>query len=435
MNLNNILVCITNHNDNDNAISLKSFFSKHVETIIIDSKSDIVSTCFDVKLDNVYYTGLYNESVNQCLLRGKQYLYFIASDVFIDENSNIFEVIESLDDNVNLWAPSSRGQSHTHCKNESSNGMREVPYLEGFTFLVKVDICKQFNIDINHNKFGYGIDLLLGFYCFKLYGRGCYVDDRIEVYHREGTGYDQGVALGEMYKYLLNYSDLSVRDYIHYYSKSPGYLNLLNYLKNNIKDSSISIFLTTIGKPTLSDMLDSLVDQLNVNDYIYIAIDGKEYFDISDKIISNYINKLKCNVNIIYHQTNMGYWGHGLRNEYQSNLKGDYILHGDDDDIYIKGSIERIKKYIKQTDGNSILYFKFYHNYLNNDSFWKIPKVCLNNIGTPCGVIPNKSSNFGTWGYRYGGDFDFYSSCKFGSAFVDENIYVVKPTENGYFNL
>ena len=69
MDLNKILVCINNHNDNDNAKKLKKEFSEYIDTIIIDSGSTEKLVDFDVKLDNLYYSGLYNESVNQCLIR------------------------------------------------------------------------------------------------------------------------------------------------------------------------------------------------------------------------------------------------------------------------------------------------------------------------------------------------------------------------------
>jgi len=76
MNKEDVLVCITNYNSNENALSLKSNFSKYFETIIIDSKSNIIEDGFDIKLENVFYTGLFNESVNQCKIRNKKY-YFL----------------------------------------------------------------------------------------------------------------------------------------------------------------------------------------------------------------------------------------------------------------------------------------------------------------------------------------------------------------------
>ena len=232
MNSEKILVCITNHNYNENSIELKNNFSKFFETIIIDSKSDTIVDSFDIKLENVYYTGLFNESVKQCKERGKEYLFFIASDVYVEDYSKIAKIIGELDDSIYLWAPSSRGQSHLHCKNKKTKGYRECPYLEGFTFLSKIECCDFiYPVDITINKYGYGIDLLLGFNCIKNLRKKCVVDDRVEVYHKEGTGYNQGNALHEMYNWMYYCFDNPVKDYTVFYSTSPGADNLLKKLK------------------------------------------------------------------------------------------------------------------------------------------------------------------------------------------------------------
>jgi len=232
MNKEDILVCITNHNSNENAIELKKNFSKYLDTIIIDSKSSIIEDEFDVKLGNVYYTGLFNESVNQCRLKNKKYLFFIASDVFFYDYEKTVELIESLGDDIYLWSPSSKGQSHTHCKNNSSGGLREVPYLEGFCFMTHIDCCEMlYPISLERNLFGYGIDLLLGYSCVKLQKKKCVIDDRLEIYHKEGTGYSQNKALQDMYNWMGNDFDLSVREYTILYSRVPGHTKLLEHLK------------------------------------------------------------------------------------------------------------------------------------------------------------------------------------------------------------
>lgn len=232
MNIDDILICITNHNNNDNAIKLKKDFSKYFETIIIDSKSEILMDDFDIKLDNVYYTGLLNQSFKETINRDKNKCFFIASDVYIDDISNIFNYISSLDDDIYLWAPSSRGQSHTHCKNKNSGGLREVPYLEGFCFLSDIEVIKNlYPISTQKNKYGFGIDLLMGFNCIKLLKKKCVIDDRIEIYHREGTGYNQSKALYDMYNWMLNDFNNDVIEYTKLYSTSPGDKKLLEYLK------------------------------------------------------------------------------------------------------------------------------------------------------------------------------------------------------------
>lgn len=196
--------------------------------------------------------------------------------------------------------------------------------------------------------------------------------------------------------------------------------------------SSITVFLTTIGKPTLEDMLNSLVDELSDNDYLYIAIDGKEYFEKSYNIIHPFIKKFKCNIALNFNVANLGYWGHGCRNKYQKSLKGDFILHADDDDIYLKGSFDKIRRAIKITNNKTMLLFKFYNSYKTKDVVWKDPSIRLMNIGTPCGLIPNIPEKMGNWGHKYGGDLEFYLSSNFEYVFCDEVIYCVKPRENGY---
>ena len=232
MNIDDILVCITNHNNNDNAIKLKKDFFNYFETIIIDSKSKIIMDDFDVKLDNVYYTGLLNQSFKETIERNKKKCFFIASDVYINNISDIVEYISLLEDDVYLWAPSSSGQSHIHCKNKNSGGVREVPYLEGFCFLSDIEVIKNlYPINTQKNKYGFGIDLLMGFNCIKLLKKKCVIDDRIEIYHREGTGYDQSKALYDMYNWMLNDFNNDVTEYTKLYSISPGDKKLLEYLK------------------------------------------------------------------------------------------------------------------------------------------------------------------------------------------------------------
>lgn len=190
---------------------------------------------------------------------------------------------------------------------------------------------------------------------------------------------------------------------------------------------TISVLLTTIGRFELHFMLESLQTQLNENDNLYIFIDGKECFEGTQKIISKY--KFKCNLFVNIENERLGNWGHSLRNKYQKELKGDYILHADDDDIYLKDSFEKIRKYCIYKD--KIVFFKFYINYKKNEFVWKTPILKFEDIGTPCGLIPNIPEKFGVWGDKRGGDFEFYNSCKFDKIFVDELIYCVRPRELG----
>jgi hypothetical protein len=197
---------------------------------------------------------------------------------------------------------------------------------------------------------------------------------------------------------------------------------------------TISVLITTIGRETLKNMLLSLVNELNENDTLYVFIDGKDNVERANLIINEVVDLFTCEVVVSIETTPLGYWGHGLRNKYQSMLKGDYIMHGDDDDVYIKGSFDKIREKINKSDNDeTIFYYKFYTYYQSGFFVWNTPNLALGNIGTPCGVIPNKPELFGEWGNMHGGDYHFYNTCKFkNQEFVDELIYVVKPLNNGY---
>ena len=89
-------------------------------------------------------------------------------------------------------------------------------------------------------------------------------------------------------------------------------------------------------------------------------------------------------------------------------------------------------KKIEQFSNGEMIIFRFYYNYKNGVYVWRDKNIRLANIGTPSGVIPNVPEKMGEWGYRHGGDYDFYSTCKFKPLFEEDIIYVVKPKENGY---
>jgi hypothetical protein len=187
------------------------------------------------------------------------------------------------------------------------------------------------------------------------------------------------------------------------------------------------ILIATAGKPCLINMLNSLKDELNENDAITIVFDGEN--SISKSTFSNeWLIGHKSKINIIEQIPNLGYWGHGIRNKYQSILepKTTFILNADDDDIYVKGTFKTLRE---QCTNSSILYIaKFFVK--NNKVV--VPsqnnKIIQDDIGTPCGIIPFDIANKSVWEHRYGGDFDYYNQLqKYCTQikFLDTIIYVV----------
>lgn len=188
----NVLVTIVNYNLNDEALNLKSLFSDKFDTIIIDSGSNIQPDEFDIKLSNVGYSGLFNRASQEMIEKKYDWILFICSDVVLKKSDaeKLKNQINMLTDDIGMYSPSSTGQSHKHCKNLKSGGLRDVAFIEGFIFLANKKIIEQiYPVDININKLGHGLDARKGQLCLKNNMR-CVIDDNITVYHQEGTGYN-----------------------------------------------------------------------------------------------------------------------------------------------------------------------------------------------------------------------------------------------------
>ena len=178
-----------------------------------------------------------------------------------------------------------------------------------------------------------------------------------------------------------------------------------------------NILLTTIGRPSLVTMLDSIIPQLSEEDIVTVVIDGMSCYTDTVKAVTKTHSRCKFLVN----HSNLGHWGHASRNKFQNGLQGDFIINADDDDTFLPDAMEKIRKHCTEEK----LYI-FQMNF-NGTLIPKNHKIEFANIGTPCGVIPN-TQNLPDWWLRYGGDFDFYNalSKQMDYEFIDEVIYKVR---------
>jgi hypothetical protein len=181
----------------------------------------------------------------------------------------------------------------------------------------------------------------------------------------------------------------------------------------------LSVLITTIGRPSLQRMLESLACQLHPQDRIYLAVEGHaDHSLIRQQIESIKIKYPNLNVSVMTHPTTLGSWGHGLRNYYQKSLKGDFILHGDDDDVYTPNAIEAIRFRIRSNLNADLFVFQMwrpYHTSKYGELFDLIPiktshgtQMTMGDIGTPCGVVKNIPDKFGEWKLERGGDYHFW---------------------------
>lgn len=184
--------------------------------------------------------------------------------------------------------------------------------------------------------------------------------------------------------------------------KNSTIINSINKEENKENDQKITfnILIATIGRNTLENLIESLIDQLNKDDCITIIFDNNKIRPISN------IEKLKCKIVIINEKSKLGYWGHGIRNKYASILeRKTFILHADDDDTYFPNSFDKLREVC--IDQN-ILYIASIMNQKKLIPKSNNKKIMLGNIGTPCGIIPYGYNNRSIWGNFYGGDAKFY---------------------------
>ena len=164
---------------------------------------------------------------------------------------------------------------------------------------------------------------------------------------------------------------------------------------------SLHVLIATTGRESVLRMLNSLEDQLQERDYLTVVFDAKDNEGVFDKVYAR-LAAFQCICNVIMEEKNLGYWGHGIRNKH-NQLPGDFILHADDDDSYLPGAFEEIRKFVSQ-DLNALYIFQFE----NNKRIVPGQPFRQGNVGTPSGVVPAGFNAQSNWGYYYGGDFEFY---------------------------
>jgi len=204
------------------------------------------------------------------------------------------------------------------------------------------------------------------------------------------------------------------------------------YLINN-RPTTFHILIATAGRPSLRKLLNSLRNELEKGDAITIVFDGDKA-KAKSGIGPEWFEGHKSHINIIEQTPNLGFWGHGIRNKYQGILepKCTFVMHADDDDVYIAGSFAKLRKVC--TNPN-YLYLarieKFYAR--ENNRRLIIPslgqtEIIGGDVSTANGLIPSKIAEKSIWGNFYGGDGHYYKGVKdhaSGVVFLDEVIYTV----------
>ena len=202
-----MLITVVNHEHNAEAVALSGRLAPFGDVVSIDSGSkleDHLIDAFDLKLPNVYYTGLLNVAVEQAVERGHDELLFICSDVSISDcDFLVAKAREALaDDEVGCFAPCVPGSPHLQMRPRGSGSMREVAFVEGMCFAARIGLLRKFcPVDTKVNLYGYGLDVVLGYHAMKENMKSV-VDDRVRVHHPRETGYDTESATAHQNRWL-----------------------------------------------------------------------------------------------------------------------------------------------------------------------------------------------------------------------------------------
>ena len=184
------------------------------------------------------------------------------------------------------------------------------------------------------------------------------------------------------------------------------------------KSVSIHVFLPTIGRSSIINVLNSLRYQLSYNDFLTIVYDGKKYSD-NINIVRAITSEFRCSVNILVDNVNLGFNGYGIRNKY-NRLEGDFVFHIGDNDIIYDNAINIIKNIC--VDNNIIYVFKVLLK--NGYSAWKKKNIIEDEISTSSGIIPTKYNYESTWKLHEDGNYRFYKELykKYNMIFIDKII-------------
>lgn len=162
---------------------------------------------------------------------------------------------------------------------------------------------------------------------------------------------------------------------------------------------SISFVIATIGRESIAKTLASI----EVWDGDEIVVVGGQV-DLPRTVARDCIRHIHCPPG--------NDWGHTERNYVAPFLRGNYVAHIDDDDVYSSGHRALMAEAIDRAPGHPTL---FRMRYPNGVTLWGHTSVMHGNVGTPMMLLPNEPDKFGVWGSFDGGDCHFLQTMKWGA--------------------
>jgi len=134
-----------------------------------------------------------------------------------------------------------------------------------------------------------------------------------------------------------------------------------------VSDVTFSIIVPTTGRPSLTQTLASIVEQLEPGDEVIVLRDDS------------------------------GDLGDTPRNETMHRARGTHLLFMDDDDQYARGALATIRRFAEEHPGRIGI---FRMRYLDGHVLWRRPALEYRNVSTQLFVVPNVPGKLGRWERR-----------------------------------
>jgi len=166
--------------------------------------------------------------------------------------------------------------------------------------------------------------------------------------------------------------------------------------------ATFTIILGTAGRKTLQRTLRSITPQLEPGDELMIVRDDS------------------------------GDAGDTPRNEGMPRAAGTHLLFMDDDDVYVRGALAKMRRFADENPGRIGI---FRMEYTVGPKRWQVPELRNRNVSTQIFCVPNVPGKLGVWEHRgtVHGDYTFIEETarlQGEPVFVDEVTVRVRPVRN-----
>lgn len=237
-----VLFTILNYKEKDNSERLYRMISSFFQCYILDADSGQRPESFNgdtLYLPNIYFGGLLNKAIELAKEENFTYLFFICSDVCIEENEflKMKDILLNEEfENVAVYCPSHGAASYTFVQwayNQQTDKRRIVPCIEAMISMWHKDVFNQL-YPCADNKYGWGIDICAAYYA-KSFRMKMLIDDRIQIVHPKGGTGKNAEASTCALNYISHHNAASeIREFWHWIyayrlNKSANILLLKHY--------------------------------------------------------------------------------------------------------------------------------------------------------------------------------------------------------------